>query len=85
MPCPKCGKEVKFLFCDTTEYATYAYDGEEYLLDSHDTVEMAFRCPECNEVIAQDIEMADEILKPKGKLAEGVETSEGRVSHATQA
>jgi len=46
MPCPKCGKDVEFLFCDTTEYATYAYDREEYVLDSCETVEMAFRCPE---------------------------------------
>jgi predicted RNA-binding Zn-ribbon protein involved in translation (DUF1610 family) len=66
VPCPKCGKDVEFLFCDTTEYATYAYDGEEFLLDSRDTVEMVFRCPECNEVVANDAEEADEILKPKG-------------------
>jgi hypothetical protein len=85
MPCPKCGKDVEFLFCDTTEYATYAYDGEEFVLDSCDTVEMAFRCPECNEVVASDADEADEILKPKGKPAGGVETGEGEVSHAKEA
>jgi transcription initiation factor IIE alpha subunit len=70
MPCPKCGKDVEFLFCDTTEYATYAYDGEEFVLDSRDTVEMAFRCPECNEVVANDADEADEILKPRAPVGE---------------
>lgn len=70
MPCPKCGKDVEFLFCDTTEYATYAYDGEEFVLDSCDTVEMAFRCPECNEVVANDADEADEILKPRAPAGE---------------
>jgi hypothetical protein len=41
--------------------------------------------PECNEVVASDADEADEILKPKGKPAKGVETAEGRVGHATQA
>jgi predicted RNA-binding Zn-ribbon protein involved in translation (DUF1610 family) len=83
MPCPKCGKDVQFLFCDTTEYATYAYDGEEFLLDWHDTVELAFRCPECNEVVASDPEEADEILKPRAPVGE-VKAGEG-TSHATEA
>ena len=56
MSCPKCGKGVEFLFCDTTEYATYAYDGEEFVLNSCETVEMTFRCPVCNEVVASDVD-----------------------------
>ena len=85
MPCPKCGKDVGFLFCDTTEYATYAYDGEEFVLDSCETVEMTFRCPEWNEVVASDVDEADEILKPKGMPVEEVKTAEGEASHTTQA
>jgi predicted RNA-binding Zn-ribbon protein involved in translation (DUF1610 family) len=76
MPCPKCGKDVEFLFCDTTEYATYAYDGEEFVLDSRETVEISFRCPECNEVVARDADEADEILKPSAPVGE-VEATEG--------
>jgi len=83
VPCPKCGKVVEFLFCDTTEYATYAYDGEEFLLDSHDTVEMAFRCPVCNEVVARDADEADEILMPRAPVGE-VNAGEG-ASRATEA
>jgi hypothetical protein len=46
---------------------------------------MTFRCPVCNEVVASDVDEADEILKPKGMPVEGVKTAEGEASHATQA
>jgi hypothetical protein len=69
--CPECGREVGFLWCSATEYATYAYDGEDFELKECVTDEMDFSCPQCGAVMAHKTDEAKEILK--GKPAEGVE------------
>jgi predicted RNA-binding Zn-ribbon protein involved in translation (DUF1610 family) len=51
MPCPKCGAEVGYLLCCTTEYNIYTYDGEYDLEDPY-IEEEVFKCPECREVVA---------------------------------
>jgi predicted RNA-binding Zn-ribbon protein involved in translation (DUF1610 family) len=61
MPCPKCGAEVGYLLCYTTEYNIYTYDGEYDLEDPY-IEEEVFKCPECREVVATTEREAKTIL-----------------------
>jgi predicted RNA-binding Zn-ribbon protein involved in translation (DUF1610 family) len=61
MPCPKCGAEVGYLLCCTTEYNIYTYDGEYELEDLLLNIGV-FKCPECREVVATTEREAKAIL-----------------------
>jgi len=66
--CPKCGKEIKLLYCVQAEYVYYIFNGRDYeesnkVNDWRATPD--FICPECNEVLTNSEEEAREILGMK--------------------
>jgi predicted RNA-binding Zn-ribbon protein involved in translation (DUF1610 family) len=61
MPCPNCGKNIKYLICNEEEHHSYKYDGH-HVGTIHEEVTQEFTCPECGEVVAEDFSVADEIL-----------------------
>ena len=64
--CPECGSNIDHLHVVVDERNIYVYKDEN--IDFSQRIEeildicVRFRCPECDEVVTEDREMANEIL-----------------------
>ncbi len=61
--CPKCGNKIDYLLCFTTEYNTYCFDGEDFIVHERLVKDVKFVCPECEEVVARGWREAEALLK----------------------